>query len=466
MGLNKGRGLWMAGAFATALIAGGFLAWWTVARVDRELRANLLQQTRLVAQAVNLDRVQALSGTKADLDSPHYRRLKDQLAAVRSATLQCRFIYLMGRRTDGAVIFFVDSEPVGSKDCSAPGQVYAEVTEGARRVFDVKTSIVEGPATDRWGVWVSALVPLTDPHTGAVVAVLGMDIDARTWNWDVASRAAPPVGLMLVLLISAAAVFAAARRFDASPKPVLRHLLPPLAAILIVLLAGAGALLWQQQRQQLAEKIADQIAMVSRELRVDLDNQASGLAGVAQTIAADATVQEALRKGDAGRLLPAWRPVFATLHRENNLTALSFFDRNRVCLLRVHQPEEHGDRIERLTALEAERTGKTASDIELGPLGIFTLQVVQPVFQDGRLAGYVELGKGIEDVLQARRDRSGLELAVTVRKEQLNRRKLEQGMHLLGREADWDRLPRSAVIYASQGRLPAAFTSWADQAAV
>jgi hypothetical protein len=52
------------------------------------------------------------------------------------------------------------------------------------------------------------LVPLTDARTGAVVAVLGMDIDARAWRRDVAARAALPVGLMLVLLIGVAAVFA------------------------------------------------------------------------------------------------------------------------------------------------------------------------------------------------------------------------------------------------------------------
>jgi CheY-like chemotaxis protein len=44
-------------------------------------------------------------------------------------------------------------------------------------------------------------------------------------------------------------------------------------------------------------------------------------------------------------------------------------------------------------ALKAERTGKTASGIELGPLGFLTLRVVQLIFEGGELAGYVGLGK-------------------------------------------------------------------------
>jgi PAS domain S-box-containing protein len=446
------------------LIAGALFAWWMAARVDRELRADLLQQTRLVAQAVNVVRVQALSGTEADLDNPDYLRLKKQLAAVRSANPQCRFVYLMGRRADGAVFYFVDSESAGSKDYSPPGRVYDEASEEFRRIFDTKTEAVEGPITDHWDTWVSALVPLSDPQSGEILAVLRMDIDARTWKWEVAARAALPVGSVLVLLIGVAAFFAAVRRVDASPKPVLRRLLPPLVAMVILLMAGAGALLWQQQSQRLAADIAAQIATASRELRVDLDNQAAGLAAAAH-IAADATVQKALREGDTGRLLIAWRPVFETLRRENHLTHFSFFDANRVCLLRVHKPETRGDLINRFTALEAERTGKTASGIELGVLGAFSLRVVQPIFEGGRLAGYLELGKEIEDVLQARRDRAGLELAVVIGKEHLDRQAWEDGMRLLGRQADWERLPRSIVSYASQGRLPDAFASWADPAA-
>ncbi|MEI7727892.1 MAG: response regulator, partial [Bacteroidota bacterium] len=66
----------------------------------------------------------------------------------------------------------------------------------------------EGPATDRWGTWLTGLIPVNDPVTGKNIAVLCMDIDAHTWKWDVASKAALPVGLMLLLLI---VVIAAAR---------------------------------------------------------------------------------------------------------------------------------------------------------------------------------------------------------------------------------------------------------------
>ena len=254
-----------------------------------------------------------------------------------------------------------------------------------------------------------------------------------------------------------------ARRPSPLPKPVLRRLMLPLTVTLMLLMAGAGLLLWQQQRQHLAEQIAAQIATVNREFHVDLANQSAGLGATLQFLAADTGVQKALHQGDTATLLTAWRPLFKTLQRQIGLTHFYFLDKNRVCLLRLHQPERHGDRIERFTAREAERTGKPASGIELGPLGTFTLRVVQPVFEGGALVGYVELGKEIEDVLQARRDRAGLELAVTIHKDYLNRQAWEEGMRLLGRKAEWDLLSQHVVIYASQGRLPDALALWGDR---
>ncbi|NVN89662.1 MAG: PAS domain S-box protein [Desulfuromonadales bacterium] len=129
------------------------------------MRADLLQQTQLVAQAVNIERIKALSGTQADLKNAEYLRVKEQFSAVRTLYPQCRFAYLVGRNADGSFFFYLDSEPAESKDCSPPGQIYREAPHGLRRAFSTRNATVEGPYSDRWGTWVSALVPVHDPRT-------------------------------------------------------------------------------------------------------------------------------------------------------------------------------------------------------------------------------------------------------------------------------------------------------------
>ena len=201
----------MAALIIGVLIVGTLVIGWSALCADRAMRAELLQQARLVAQAVNLDRVRALTGTEADLAAPDYRRLKEQLAFVKKVGEKYRFIYLMGRKPDGRIFFFLDNEPPGSKDFSPPGQIFSEAPEGYSRVFNTGIAAVEGPVRDRWGTWVSALVPLNDPQTGALVAVLGMDIDARAWKWNIAAREVLPVSLMLILLVIIAAGFRVGR---------------------------------------------------------------------------------------------------------------------------------------------------------------------------------------------------------------------------------------------------------------
>lgn len=164
-GQNKGLSLRIPGVIVTVLIAGLLFSWWIVVQADRDMRAELLEKTRLVSAAINIDRVEALSGTEADLNSPNYQRLKEQFITLRTAYPQSRFLYLLGRRADGTIFFFLDSEPAESKDYSPPGQVYGEANEAYRSVFATRTSVVDGPITDRWGTWVSALVPIHDPQT-------------------------------------------------------------------------------------------------------------------------------------------------------------------------------------------------------------------------------------------------------------------------------------------------------------
>ena len=149
-----------------AILAGGALfAWWAVRKADHEMRAALLQKGQLLVQAINVENVQDLKGTKADLNSPVYEYLKGQFVTLREASPQYRFVYLLGHKTDESIFFFIDSEQVDSKDYSWPGQAYDDATDVDRRVFATRTAEVEGPASDRWGKWVSALIPVLDPQT-------------------------------------------------------------------------------------------------------------------------------------------------------------------------------------------------------------------------------------------------------------------------------------------------------------
>jgi PAS domain S-box-containing protein len=191
----------LLGLLATLIVAGMLFAWWLINQADHAMRKELLGQARLVAESVNLEHIRALTGTEADLKSPAYLRLKEQFASIRAANPQFRFVYLMGRMRDGTVFFLVDSEPAGSEDESPPGEVYEEISPEDLRAFDTKTAMTVGPVADRWGTWVTSLIPIQDPRSNDLLAVLGVDIDARAWKWQVAAQSgALAVGLSTLAL--------------------------------------------------------------------------------------------------------------------------------------------------------------------------------------------------------------------------------------------------------------------------
>jgi len=295
------------------LMAGAVLTRWMIVSADQAKRADLLSQAQLLAQTLDPEVIQTFSATAADLQNPAYRRLKEQLIVTRAAIPQCRFLYLIGRKLDGKLVFFVDSEDPGSKDYAAPGQIYEEAPESYQRVFTNATATTEGPGSDRW---VTGFVPLFAPSAGmkhpraageavdsrgflagdsrnSVLAVLGMDIDARDWNWMLARAALPPALFSLVLAALVVLGRVLMQRRDCSavkPSYWMRHLELVLASAsgLVITLFGV----WVSHRSvardrelafaQLAASRTDEIA---ENLQTIARSELESLAGFCQVSA-------------------------------------------------------------------------------------------------------------------------------------------------------------------------------------
>jgi PAS domain S-box-containing protein len=200
--LTSNLNRWLIIAVVIILASGGVLTLWAARSEDSHLRRQLLTETSLAGQGIPSENIAALNGSEADLASPEYLQLKEQMAGIRATDPLIRFAYLMGQRADGTVFFIVDSEDPDSENYSPPGEVYTEASDVLRQAFLTGNVTTEGPLSDRWGTWVSGFVPLRDTGTGSVIAVFGMDVDARDWNRQIATACAPAVaGTLLFLML-------------------------------------------------------------------------------------------------------------------------------------------------------------------------------------------------------------------------------------------------------------------------
>lgn len=168
---------------------------------DRNTRYHLDSRTKTIADCLDRNQVKALSGSSEDIYKPEYNYLKMQLNSISRFNPDCRFVYLMGRK-HGETVFLVDSESVGSKDYSPPGEVYPNPSPRLLSAFRLGEPFVEGPVCDKWGIWLSGHTPVKEPRTGHILAVLGIDIDAENWQRQVAvHRLAPIIITSLIVML-------------------------------------------------------------------------------------------------------------------------------------------------------------------------------------------------------------------------------------------------------------------------
>jgi len=174
----------LVGLVLLLLICAG-LSWYLVTNItsygERIQRQSMIALASASAASLDTEFLKSLQGSSADNNSAAFLNVRKRLKRIRASVQDCRFAYLTSIRNSD-VIFLADAEPRDSPDYSPPGQVYDEVSDVHRSVFTNREPTIDGPYTDRWGTWISGLVPIIDPDSEKVIAVLGFDISAKDWE--------------------------------------------------------------------------------------------------------------------------------------------------------------------------------------------------------------------------------------------------------------------------------------------
>jgi len=229
--------------------------------------------------------------------------------------------------------------------------------------------------------------------------------------------------------------------------PLKTVILLPLALALAALLGIFYSSLYQHEKANADEAFDSSMQAAQTYYQIALTRRTEKLSAALEAIIRDETLQAALRAKDRDALLARAGPLFEHLRDRYDITHFYFEDANRVNVLRVHQPGRHGDTINRITTLSAEKSGEIASGVELGPIGTFTLRVVAPMRDERGLIGYVELGEEIEEVLKGVRTLADVDLLLLIDKSFLTRKAWEEGMRILHRPADWDHFSNVVSVH-------------------
>ena len=466
LGVLSPRIAWLAVA-VLGLASWGLFTAWLVHRADLRLRADQLQQTRLFAGALSVSDLQALKGGLQDLESPDYRRIKQQLIDARKADGRFHFVYLVGRHRPAAtnpikppaasdIFFFADAEPVGSADYAGPGRAHPEAPLELRETFVDRKERVFGPVSDPWGTWVTSAVPLVDPDTETVVAVLAVDVHATSWNSDLVASVAPISGLTLAMLTLLAAFFGATPGWTTvTVKPVRNRLMGPLTLVLLIVPAVIGLVALRSERNRVARAAKETLAALAEQYSARVEEQTRTLQGLGRVLLRDDELRGALAQRDAGYLQAAYAQMVSNLRATHVLTSLDFVARDRLSVVRLRDRASTGVRNDAFTVREAERTGREAAGLERDGAGLCLLHVVLPVREDNGVIGYLELGQSIEEIVAPLHRKDGIEAAVSIHKRGIDRARWAEVVAGQNTPQNWDRFPDDVLVYSSLNQFPA-----------
>lgn len=155
-----------------------------------------------LAASFDPNQIASLSGSSFDEGTQSFDIIRGQLKRIKSSSPRNHFVYLMGKSGDD-IYFIADAEEPGSRDYSAPGDIYEGDSEDLHNIFKDGVGFVEGPMTDKWGAWVSGFAAIRN-HRGEVIAILGFDEDAEEWTANIANTRY--AGFLLTFLLSSISV--------------------------------------------------------------------------------------------------------------------------------------------------------------------------------------------------------------------------------------------------------------------
>ncbi|MBI5606007.1 MAG: PAS domain S-box protein [Deltaproteobacteria bacterium] len=232
------------------------------------------------------------------------------------------------------------------------------------------------------------------------------------------------------------------------------QVLIPLTLGLFFLLVVFFISLFWIQRENIEQRVESRLEASERFFHSQLENDAHLISGMLEILINDKALRRALKAKDQKALYDQSFLLFKRLAAEHPITHFYFNDERRINLLRVHQPDLYGDRIDRFTTLRAEKTGEIVYGLELGPMKTLTLRVVAPVFEKDQRIGFLELGEEIDHITAKLKKNLDVDLIVSIHKEFLNRSDWEAGMKMLGRPADWDRFPSVVLVNQTLKEIP------------
>ncbi|HEY6874343.1 MAG TPA: methyl-accepting chemotaxis protein [Geobacteraceae bacterium] len=179
-----------------------------------------------------------------------------------------------------------------------------------------------------------------------------------------------------------------------------------------------GVFAYHNQKAQLQDSLKDMAHNESGLFNSIIASDAEGLARAHIGLDRMDALLKLFAAGKKAELLATALPLYNEIKQNNNITHMYFIQNDGTVFLRVHKPEQFGDKLARATFLKASSTRKLASGLEMGK-NFFSLRCVNPVAFQGKGIGYVEVAEEIDHVFMQMKQINGNDVSLFLTEEYL-----------------------------------------------
>lgn len=141
-----------------------------------------------------------------DTESEYYIELKADMEKIRFANEDnIAFLYTEVKISDTEMMYILDGEPSGADTFSPPGSV-DPLTVTRRIAYGTNASHIGDFVTTPFGTLLSAYAPVTDPSTGELIGLVGVDVSIEQYNELLYYQRLIIVGCISILILMVATV--------------------------------------------------------------------------------------------------------------------------------------------------------------------------------------------------------------------------------------------------------------------
>ncbi len=233
-----------------------------------------------------------------------------------------------------------------------------------------------------------------------------------------------------------------------------RKIFVPFVTAIIILIGSFFVGINYLMQTEIDVVTKSKVEYVSEEFDFQQDKDVELMNATIVALQQDRELQKYWLKKDREKLLEKSQLLFRKIQERVNITHFYFHDVSAINFLRVHNPEKHGDLIDRYTMRDAKELLIVTSGIEIGPYGSFSLRVVVPWFIEGKLEGFIELGEEIEHITEHIHTTGDVELLILYKKQFITRDKYKKVIGRYKNAEDWDKFKNWVMVYNTQNWVP------------